>query len=111
MYGKLQVVLSAAAIAAFFHFKYFCSNWLVSEYFSAFNLSSLKLCFSALSFSISVSHPSPIFITSHFCLPESDTTCQVFQSFLLYHCPWHHSALCCVLLSVTEYSNGPRSLG
>ena len=74
-----QVELSAAVLAAFVNFKYFCINWMILAYFSDFNLYSLKICCNALSCSISMYHSSPIYITSPFYLPESDTNCQVLQ--------------------------------
>ena len=46
-----------------------------------------------------------------FCIIEFESDCQVPQWFLLYHFPCRNSTLNNVLLSVTAYSNGWRSLG
>ena len=61
-----KVRISAVVITNFVNFKTFCGTSTVSEYFYDFTLSLLQLCFIALSYFISMSNSSPIFITSHF---------------------------------------------
>ena len=77
IYDCNQVKLLAAVIADFVNLKYFCGTWMVSSPFYDFTISSLKLCWNALSFPTRMSHSSQISIKPPFCLPESDATFQV----------------------------------
>ena len=61
-----QAELYADFIADFANVKSFCSTWMVLAPFYAFSLSLLKLCYNALSFSISMSWSSLISIKSPF---------------------------------------------
>ena len=80
-----QVEFSAAVLATFVHLKYSCGTWMISESSSSFTLSSLKLCYNSLSFSISMSHSSPIFIKSPF----------------LFSIIWHNFSISSIVFVVT----------
>ena len=90
-----------------YYFKYFCSTCMVLVTLSIIVLSSLKLFHNALRFSYKhILLLNNVHNITFFVLRNLKQICQVFRKILLYHYPWQHSALRCVLFSVAAYSNG-----